>query len=154
VENLPYQRPHVPSLLALLSCRLCGLPGDVRVGACLLCRRVYVVQFLLYFVHPLRCSVKIRIESSLVPALLPVRPPLQRGEMGKEGFRGVAVRKRLNKTMPLIHPVVPTIALTLFLPMHTDEREVIYLTPAERTPQGLPEFWLKKRFSSTRNSRS
>ena len=51
--------------------------------------------------------------------------------MGKEGFRGVAIRNCLNKTVPLAHPVVAATALTLFLPMHTGDREVTPRTPAK-----------------------
>src|SRR5205807_94978 len=77
-------------------------------------------------------------------ALLPCC--LRGGEMLKKGFRGVALRQCLNKTVPLIHPVVAATATTLFLPMHTDDREVTHLTPAERTSQGLPKLRIKKRF--------
>ena len=66
--------------------------------------------------------------------------------MGKEGFRSVAIRNCLNETMPLVHPIVPTTTLTLFLPMHTGDREVTHLTPAERTSQGLPKLRIKKGF--------
>jgi hypothetical protein len=51
--------------------------------------------------------------------------------MLKKGFRGVAMRKCLNKAVPLVHPVVAATSTTLFLPMHTDDREVTHLTPAK-----------------------
>ena len=59
--------------------------------------------------------------------------------MGKEGFRRVALRNGLNKTMPLIHPVVSMALATLFLSMHTDDGEITRLTPAQGTSQCLPE---------------
>jgi hypothetical protein len=37
--------------------------------------------------------------------------------MGKEDFRSIPVRKDLNKTMPLIHPIVALAAATLGLPL-------------------------------------
>jgi len=53
--------------------------------------------------------------------------------MGKERFRSVAIRKCLNKTMPLIHPVGAAKALTFFFAMPTANRQVTRLTPAEGT---------------------
>src|SRR5206468_12231623 len=76
----------------------------------------------------------------------PARYRRRRGEMGKESFRGVAIRQCLNKTMPLIQPVGAAITLPLFLLMSTDEREVTPRTPAERTSQRLPKLWIQKRF--------
>src|SRR5262249_12478416 len=128
----PHHCPPVPRLLALCSYRLCRLSGTFRPGACLLGKLMNVVQFQVYSVHAQGCYGKKVIEFSLVLGLDPARHPLRRGEMGKEGFRGVAMRQCLNKTMPLIHPVVPTTALTLFLSMHTGNREVTHLTPPQR----------------------
>src|SRR5215831_12145886 len=48
--------------------------------------------------------------------LCPARPPLRRGELGKEGFRGVPIRQCLNETMPLAHPVVAVALTTCFVP--------------------------------------
>ena len=66
--------------------------------------------------------------------------------MCKEGFGSFAVRNLLNKTMPLIHPVVTVALATLFVPMYTGDREVTRLTPDESASQGLPEARIKKRF--------
>src|SRR5262249_44909414 len=66
--------------------------------------------------------------------------------MCKEGFRSVPIRNGLNETMPLIHPVVPTTAMTFFFAMYTANSKVTRLTPAERLSQGLPELRIKKRF--------
>jgi len=66
--------------------------------------------------------------------------------MGKEGFGSFAVRNLLNKTMPLIHPVVPMATLTLFLPMHTGNREITSRTPAQGPSQGLPKARIEQRF--------
>src|SRR5437764_5740977 len=66
--------------------------------------------------------------------------------MGKERFRSVAIRQCLNKTMPLIHPVVAVALTTFFVSMHTRDREVTRLMPIQRTSQGLPEVRIKKRF--------
>src|SRR5262249_4476442 len=76
----------------------------------------------------------------------PARHILRGGELCKEGFRSVAIRNRLNETMPLVHPVVPATALTFFLAMHTGDREITPLTPAQSTSQSLPKLWIKKRF--------
>jgi len=51
--------------------------------------------------------------------------------MVKEDFRGVALRQCLNETMPLIHPIAAATALTLFVAMHIDDKEVTPLTPAK-----------------------
>jgi hypothetical protein len=56
------------------------------------------------------------------------------GEMVKEDFRGVALRQCLNETMPLIHPIAAATALTLFVAMHIDDKEVTPLTPAQGPP--------------------
>ena len=53
--------------------------------------------------------------------------------MGKEGFGSFAVRNLLNKTMPLIHPIVALASAILFVPMHTYDEEVTRLTPSEAT---------------------
>jgi hypothetical protein len=50
--------------------------------------------------------------------------------MGKKSFRGVAIRQCLNKTMPLVHPVIAATTMTLFVPMRTDNQEITRLTPA------------------------
>ena len=49
----------------------------------------------------------------------------------KEGVQGVALRQCLHTTMPLIHPVGAATALTLFVAMHTDDREITHLIPAQ-----------------------
>jgi hypothetical protein len=53
--------------------------------------------------------------------------------MLKKGFRGVVIRKCLNKAVPLIHPVVAVTLATLFVPVDTGDRKVTRLTPAQRT---------------------
>ena len=63
--------------------------------------------------------------------LCPMSLAISGGEMVKEDFRGVALRQCLNETMPLIHPIAAATALTLFLPMHTGDREITPLTPAQ-----------------------
>jgi hypothetical protein len=68
------------------------------------------------------------------------------GEGRKEGFKGVTMRQCLNTTMPLIHPVVPTATLTLFLPMYTGNREITPRTPAQGPSQGLPKLRIEQRF--------
>jgi hypothetical protein len=52
---------------------------------------------------------------------------------GKKAFRGFAVRNRLNKTMPLIHPVLAAIAMTFFFAVYTANSKVTRLTPAKST---------------------
>jgi hypothetical protein len=52
---------------------------------------------------------------------------LRGGETRKEGFRGVAIRNCLNKTMPLIHPIMPSIPLPLFRLMDIEQSKVTFL---------------------------
>src|SRR2546429_407608 len=49
------------------------------------------------------CSVQVCL-ARLVLVLVPARQRRRGGEMGKEGFRGVAICNCLNKSMPLRYP--------------------------------------------------
>jgi hypothetical protein len=69
----------------------------------------------------------------------PIPREFRGGEMRKEAFRGVPLRNGLNKTMPLIHPIGAVTAATLFMPVHTRDRELTRVLPAQGTAQGVPE---------------
>src|SRR5262249_23761582 len=70
---------------------------------------------------------------------------LRRGETCKEGFGGFTVRNLLNKTMPLIHPIVAATTLTLFFPTDTRDGEITRFMPSQGTSQGLPETRIEER---------
>jgi hypothetical protein len=75
------------------------------------------------------------------------------GEPCKEGFWSVPVRQCLNKTMPLIHPVVATRLLPLVLPMPTEDREITPLTPSQGTSQSLPKARIEEGLFCRHNKR-
>ena len=87
-----------------------------------------------------------RFLACLLLVLVPARHRLRRGEMGKKGCRRVPIRQCLNKTEPLKYRVVPSITLTLFLPVHADKSEVTRFIPPQSTSQGLPKLRIKKCF--------
>ena len=72
--------------------------------------------------------------------------PVRVGKAGKEGVRGVPIGNVLDKTMPLVHPVVAVTAVALCVPMHTGDGQLTGLLPAEGAPQGLPKGRIEEAF--------
>ena len=49
------------------------------------------------------------------------------------------MRNLLDKTMPLVHPVVAMTVAALFVPMHTGDGKLTSLLPTKAAPQGAPK---------------
>jgi hypothetical protein len=58
----------------------------------------------------------------------------QGGVGWREGVGGLPIRNMLDKTMPLVHPVIAMTAAALFVPMRTGDDQITGLLPAEGAP--------------------
>ena len=68
------------------------------------------------------------------------------GEAGKEGVGGLPLGNMLDKTMPLVHPVVAMTAAARFVPMRTGDGQITSFLPAEGASQGAPKGRIKEGF--------
>ena len=92
-------------------------------------------------------GIRVRSYAGVVRRV-PEQPLVGRGvgQAGKEGVGGVPLRNRLDKTMPLVHPVIAVTSAALFVPMHTGDGQLTRLLPSECTPQGTPKGRIEEGF--------
>ncbi len=63
------------------------------------------------------------------------------------------MRNLLDKTMPLVHPVVAMTVAALFVPMHTGDGKLTSLLPTKAAPQGAPKGRIEESFMHRNHKR-